>query len=414
MAWKFAFDNLKPRFELKVALRYLSSGRLQTGLILLGISVGIIVYTFMAALINGLAVRLTDDVAGYIAHVTLEPPEKIPRLIAPQEEKPLLAIQRLNQSRSEIAGWRQLVATIRATPGVSAVAPQVLGSGFIQRGQKIAPITITGCEPENVSAIVNVAAGLVRGSTALEPGSVLIGARLAEELGVTTGQRLLIQSERGRSRALTIRGLFDVGSSGVNERVVFVELGTAQTLLDLQGSVTQIALKLNDIYAAREVAERLAGSTGLQAKNWIDENRRLQDGLRSQGMTGDLIKMFSLLIIVIGVASKLLLAAVRRSSEIGIMRSMGVSKKSIMIIFVLQGLFLGLLGSSIGAGLGWVFCEFLRVATLRPDGRPGLPIAPELGEYGLAVLLATIFSTLAAILPARAAAKVDPVEVMHQ
>lgn len=414
MAWKFAFDNLKPRFELKVALRYLSSGRLQTGLILLGISVGIIVYTFMAALINGLAVRLTDDVAGYIAHVTLEPPEKIPRLIAPQEEKPLLAIQRLNQSRSEIAGWRQLVATIRATPGVSAVAPQVLGSGFIQRGQKIAPITITGCEPENVSAIVNVAAGLVRGSTALEPGSVLIGARLAEELGVTTGQRLLIQSERGRSRALTIRGLFDVGSSGVNERVVFVELGTAQALLDLQGSVTQIALKLNDIFAAREIAERLAGSTGLQAKNWIDENRRLQDGLRSQGMTGDLIKMFSLLIIVIGVASKLLLAAVRRSSEIGIMRSMGVSKNSIMIIFVLQGLFLGLLGSSIGAGLGWVFCEFLRVATLRPDGRPGLPISPELGEYGLAVMLATVFSTLAAILPARAAAKVDPVEVMHQ
>ncbi|MDZ7269282.1 MAG: ABC transporter permease [candidate division KSB1 bacterium] len=415
MVWQFGRDFLKPRFELKVAWRYLCSSPLQTGLILLGIVVGIVVYTFIAALINGLATRLTNDVVGNLAHVTLEPPEREPALLRmPPEGRPLVAVQRLNQQRTEITGWRHLVATIAQTPGVSVVVPQVIGNGFIQRGEKIAPVNITGCEPENLSAIIDVAGGLVRGQAVLAPGEVLIGVRLAEELGVTTGQRLLLQSERGRSRALLIRGLFDVGSASVNERVVFVELGTAQALLDLQGSVTQIAVKLQNIFTAQQLAVRLAGSTGLQARNWIDENRRLQEGLRSQGMTGDLIKIFSLLVIIIGVASKLLLAAVRRSPEIGIMRSMGVGQTSIIVIFLLQGWLLGLVGSSVGAGVGWFFCEFLRVVTLRPDGRAGLPVDPAQGEYGLAIILATVFSTLAAILPARAAAKVDPVEVLHQ
>ncbi len=415
MAWQFGRDRLKPRFEITVAWRYLRSSPLQTGLILLGIVVGILVYTFMAALINGLAKRLTDDVVGNLAHVTLEPPERVPvLLLTPAEGRTQVAVQRLNQQRTAITGWRQLVMTIAQTPGVTVAVPQVIGNGFIQRGEKIAPVAITGCEPENLSAIIDVAGGLVRGMARLAPGEALIGARLAEELGVTTGQRLQVQSERGRTRALIIRGIFDVGSASVNERVVFVELATAQALMDLPGSVTQIAVKLQDIFTAQQLAGRLAGSTGLQAKNWIDENRRLQEGLRSQGMTGDLIKIFSLMVIIIGVASKLLLSAVRRSPEIGIMRSMGVSKRAIIFIFLLQGWLLGLLGSSLGAGVGWVFCEFLRVATLRPDGRPGLPIDPALGEYGRAIVLATLFSTLAAILPARAAAKVDPVEVLHQ
>lgn len=415
MEWKSALAFLQPRFEIKVAWRYLRSGRLQTGLILLGIVVGIIVYTFMAALINGLAVRLTNDVIGNIAHVTLEAPERIPRLLAPLENaQALVAVQRLNQQRTEISGWRQVVPIIARLPEVTAIAPQVIGNGFIQRGEKIAPVAITGCEAENLSAIIDIASGIVRGAATLAPSEVLIGTKLAEELGVTTGQRLQLQSERRRTRALMIRGIFDVGSASVNERIIYVELGTAQALMDLPGSVTQIAVKLRDIYAARQAADVLAGSTGLEAKNWIDENRRLQDALRSQGMTGDLVKTFSLLIVIIGVASKLLLSAVRRSPEIGIMRSMGVSKRSIVFIFVLQGLFLGLIGSSLGAGVGRFLCEFLKKITLRPDGTSGFPIEPALGEYGLVIVMATIFSALASILPARAAAKIDPVEVLHQ
>ena len=330
------FFGLQP-FEIKVAFRYLGSSRLQTALILAGVGVGIVAYTFMAALINGLAVRLTDDVIGNVAHITLEPPELRPRLLEEREGfQALLAVQRADEKRAKLEGFRPLVAELDAMEEVVAVAPQVVGNGFFQRGEKVMPVGINGVESGRESEILDLAGGLVRGSLSLGPGDVLIGVLLAEELGVTTGQRLRLSSERGRERILTIRGLFDVGSANVNERLAFVDLSTAQSLLELEGAVTGIALKVRDIYEAPRLARRLAASTGLEAKDWIGENRRLQDALRAQGTTGDLIKVFSLLTILIGVASVLLLAAVRRRSEIGILRIMGVSQASVRRLFQLQ------------------------------------------------------------------------------
>ncbi|MEM7583361.1 MAG: FtsX-like permease family protein [Acidobacteriota bacterium] len=402
------------RYEITVALRYLRSSGLQTVLILAGVAIGIVAYTFMAALINGLAVSLTDDVIGSIAHVILEPPERIPRLLAePEGFSALVAVQRGNERRPEIEGWRPLVERIEQQSDIISIAPQAIGNGFFQRGEKVLPIGITGVEPARLSAIIDFEGGLVRGSTRLGPGDVLIGIRLADKLGITTGQRARLRSERGRERTLTVRGIFDIGSANANERLAYLDLRTAQTLLELEGAVTQIAMKVNDIYAAPGIAERLAGETGLEAKDWIAENERLQGALRAQGTTGEMIKVFSLLTILIGVASVLLLAAVRRRSEIGIMRSMGVSRGSIRRIFQLQGFFIGLFGSSLGALGGWLFCRLLMELTVQPDGSTALPVDPALGEYSNAIILATACATFAAILPARAAAKIDPVEAIQ-
>lgn len=403
-------------FELKVALRYLLSSRLQTLLILAGVAIGIVAYTFMAALINGLAVNLTNNVIGNFAHVTLEPVERQPGLLtgAAAGTRTLLAVQRANERQAEIRGYLPIVDTVAALPGVITVSPQVNGNGFFQRGEKIMAVGITGLDPSRVSAILDLEGNMVRGSARLGPGDVLIGVKLADELGVTTGQRLRLRSDRQRERTVTVRGLFDVGSAAANERLAFVDLRTAQSLLDLEGAISKIELKIADIYQAPAVADRLEAMTGLEAKDWIGENKRLQDALRAQGTTGDLIKFFSLLTIIIGVASVLLLAAVRRRAEIGILRSMGVTQGSVRRIFQLQGLLIGFFGSVIGAFFGWLFCVLLLALARRPDGSSALPVDPALGEYGTAILLATVASTLASILPARAAAKIDPVEAIQQ
>ncbi len=402
-------------FELSVALRYIRSGRLQTLLIFSGVAVGIVVFTFMAALINGLAVSLTNNVIGNIAHVRLEPLPQEPRtLTAGDGARALVAVQRGNEPRASITGWRNVARMIDRLPGVTSSAASVSGSGFIQRGALVLPVSLTGYEPGKESAMIDLASGIVRGTAALGPGDVLIGIAMAEDLGVTTGQRIRFQSDRGRERALLIRGIFDVRSASVNERLAFTDLGTAQSLFDVVGSVSRIEVKLADIFAAPTVAEQLRGMTGLDAVDWIAENARLQDALSAQGRTGDLVKFFAILLIIIAVASQLLLSALRRRAEIGIMRSMGVSRGSVTWIFLCQGLFIGLLGSLLGAALGYGFANFLAIVTLRPDGTQGLPIDPALGEYGLAIGIATVSSTLAAILPARVASRTDPVEVIAQ
>ncbi|MBK6485517.1 MAG: ABC transporter permease [Gemmatimonadetes bacterium] len=402
-------------FELSVALRYIRSGRLQTVLIFSGVAVGIVVFTFMAALINGLAISLTDNVIGNIAHVRLEPRTRPPQLLGSRDSvTPLVAVQRGDEPRANINGWRAVVQMVEAVPGVTRVAASVTGSGFIQRGERIVPVSVTGYEEGKLSAMVDLAAGIVRGTATIGPGDVLIGVGIAEELGLTTGQRLRLRSDRGRERTLVIRGIFDVQSANLNDRLAFTDLGTAQGLFEVVGAVTRIELKVADIFGAPALAERLAGMTGLEAIDWIAENARLQDALTAQGNTGDLVKFFSVLLIIIAVASQLLLSVMRRKPEIGIMRSMGITRSSVTWIFLLQGLFIGLLGSLLGALLGYGFSSVLAQVTLRPDGSQGLPIDPALGEYGLAVAIATVASTLAALLPARIAARTDPMEVITQ
>lgn len=402
-------------FELAVALRYLRSGRLQSGLVFSGVAVGIVVFTFMAALINGLAVSLTDDVIGNLAHVRLEPAPRVPRqLVEVAGLRTLLAVQRGSEPRAAINDWRGFVATAEALPGATRVVASVTGAGFVQRGEKIVPVSLTGYEPGKESDIIDLAASITRGTSTLSSGEVVIGVTMADDLGLTTGQRLRIRSERGRERTLLIRGIFDVGNAGINERAAFVDLATAQGLMELGGAVSRIELKLADAFAAPAVAERLHALTGLDAVDWIAENARLQDALRAQGSTGTVVKFFAVLLIIIAVASQLLLSALRRRPEIGIMRSMGVSRASVTGIFVAQGFLIGLLGSGLGAALGYSFAKVIAVVTMRADGSSGLPVDPALGEYWLAIGISTVAATLAAVLPALIASGVDPVEAIQQ
>lgn len=403
------------RFELKVAVRYLRSSRLQTSLILSGVAIGIVAFTFMAALINGLRENLTDEVIGNIAHVVLRPEEHVPGLLDdPGRARALVAVQRGNERRPQITGWRQIVRTLEASPDVVTVVPQAVGNGFVQRGEKVQPVAITGMESGQFNSIIRLGDNLVAGTLDPGPGEIVVGTKLAEEFGIAVGQRLRVRSDRGREHTLLVRAIFDVQSASINERVVFVELGTAQNLLGLAGSITEIAINIRDLDAAREAAERLAAVTGLEGRNWIDDNQRLEEALTAQASTGRLIKLFATISIMNAVGAVLLIATVRRKAEIGIMRSFGVSRGAILRIFVLQGAIIGLVGSCLGAAGGWLLCKLLVEAVRRADGTPGLPVNPAQGEYVIAIVLSTFASAFSAILPARQASRVDPVEVIQQ
>jgi len=212
---------------------------------------------------------------------------------------------------------------------------------------------------------------------------------------------------------MTVRGIFSLGIQAIDERVVYMDLGGAQNFLGLAGGVSMLELKVVDVWQASQVAERLARATRLKASSWLDRNARLQEGLRAQASSSQMIKGFSLLTIAIGVASALFLSVARRRSEIGILRSFGIGRGAIIRTFVLQGLFIGLVGSLVGVALGFGFNHLLLAATMRPSGAPSIPLDPARGEYFTAFLLATVSSAFAAILPARSAAKIDPLEAIQ-
>ena len=404
------------RFGIKVAWRYLTSNRTQTALLLGGVAIGVLVFVFMTALIGGLRLFLIAQTTGSIAHVTLEPPDRIAREIpgdSNEDVTRLVARETSTTQRKQIFAWQSVLEIVERTPGVKIASPQINGNAFLVKGQATSPVLMNGLRPDRLDAISAITPKIIRGDAQLNIDGILIGEKLANNLGLRIGQPVVVRTDRGRERTLTVRAIYKTGIGSLDERVAFVNIQLARTLLDLPQGISQIEIKANDVNDAPAIADALRRATSLKVTSWVERNAQLFVALNSQAQSGSLIQTFSLITIVIGVSSALLLTTYRRRGEIAIMRSMGVSRNFIVTIFILQGLFIGLLGAGIGAWAGYAFCTFLADISKRTDGS-AFPIDPAQGGYMAVIILTTLGSVLAAILPARAASKVDPVEVLNQ
>jgi lipoprotein-releasing system permease protein len=399
-------------YALKIALRYLTATKSQTGLLIAGVAVGVFVFIFMSALIGGLAVFLVQRTVGDIAHVTVEAPSRDAQSLFPASDGVLVAEQRVTTQRDQLRTADAFMPLITALPQVATTSQQIVGNGFLVRGQATSPVSVTGVESGKVSAIADIEGGLVAGDTILTNSTVILGKTLAEDLGIGVGQVVRMQSERSIERPLVVSGIFELGVEALDARSAFVSLATARTLFELPQGISRIEIKLVDLNQAGDVATRIAASTGLKATPWTEGNAQLLDGLRAQANSGTLIKAFALVTIVIGVASALLLSTYRRRPEIGIMRAMGASRAFVVFVFVAQGALIGIVGGLVGAGLGYLALSPFPVPELAPPG--GLPVDVRQGSYGLAIALTAVGAILASILPARAAARVDPVSVIGQ
>jgi lipoprotein-releasing system permease protein len=401
------------RFDLKVALRYLLSNRVQSALLIGGVAIAVMVFTFNAALINGLAEFQIQRVVGSSSHVTIEPAKPSPLLAqATDGAERLVVSQRSLERRAQIKQWRTVANTVENLPGVTAMSLNILGTGLLSRGQMTMPVTLKGVEPSRLSAIAPVDQSIILGEPRLGLNDLLIGRKLANDLGIGVGQPVFVQSDQGRERTLTVRGIYTTGVDTLDARLGYVNLETARVLFNLPEGLSEIEVKLENIYAARDVARQIATGTGLEASAWMDRNQRLREALEGQGSSGSIIKMFTLITIVVGVASALLLTTMRRRPEIGIMRSFGISERFVLSVFMLQGALIGIIGSVIGCVMGYGFSVLISNLTTSTGGR--LPIDPALGQYQSALLLAAAASILAAIWPARSASRIDPVEAISQ
>ena len=400
-------------YALKIAFRYLLSSKAQTALLVLGVALGVFIFIFMSALIGGLANFILASIAGDLSHVSIVAEVEDPALLLDPNAGQILLAQEKSAVRQAFLRDAAIYAPmIAALPGVVAVSPQITGSGFITRGGQVAQVAINGVEPGKESAIVQLDSYIVAGSVRLGTGLTIIGQTLADDLDLTVGDTIRLDSAQGVNALLTVSGIYKIGQGGFDRATAYVNLDTARTLMALPQGVTRIEVKLADLMTADATALRISAITGLKAKSWTEQGAQVMSALQAQGQTGLLLKTFAMVSIVIGIASSLLLSTYRRKAEIGIMRAMGASRRFVVFVFVSQGALVGLLGGLLGAGLGYIV---LQAFPPRDAAHPSvMPIDIHEGAFGLAVLLTVTIATLAAILPARAAARVDPVTAIGQ
>ena len=401
---RFAF------FEIIVAFRFMREGLMQTLLIVLGVGLGAAVIIFMSALLAGLQSNVVRRTLNFQAPVVVLPPDQVARPLRAERGAEMAAqVQPRSQQLRSIDQWQRIREEIRRTPGVTAHTPVVAGPGFAQRADANKAVNITGIEPETYFGVIGLHEKLIAGTVNVGPLDIVIGTELAADLGVETGDRLRLATASGGSATMTVVGIFDFGNKGVNERNVYVPLRLAQSLLDLVGGVTAIEVRVQDPFAAEDVAERLRAGTGLQVDSWIRTNAQFFTAMAAQILTNTLIRVFVGLTVALGIASVLVVSVIQKSREIGILRAMGTSREQVLRVFLIQGGTMGLAGALLGSALAFAFLVVWRTVAVEPDGTPMFIIEMPASLFAIAAAASILIGVLAAASPARRAARLDPV-----
>lgn len=395
--------------EWTIAISFLREGRAQSIMITVGVAVGVAVIVFVTALMQGLQSNIIQRTLGTQAHIRLLSPDEVNQIQRPPAGTvQLLQEDKRAQRLRSINNWQQIIATLDQLPLLTAVSPIVSGPAFVRRGDGLASVALVGIDPERYQKIIPLKDYLLSGQMRVGANEVLIGSQLAKDLGVQVGNKLRLDTGQQNSAVVNIAGIFELGVRELDARYVYLDLKQAQSLLSLPGGVTVIDLTVADIFKAENIAARVGRLTSLQAESWIKTNAQLMNAISAQSLSTNMIIIFVAISVAFGIASVLSVSVVQRTREIGILRATGATQQQILRIFLFQGALFGLFGSVVGSvasfALVWVFNTF----------GPGLfyiPISIEL--VIVALLLATLTGVLAAAIPARRAAALDPVEAIR-
>lgn len=395
--------------EWTIAIRFLREGRAQSVLILVGVAVGVAVIVFLTALITGLQANIIDRTLGTQAHIRVQPPEETNRILAPPAGSAHLVLENKRAQRlRSINNWQQARDLMDALPQVEAVSPVISGPAFARRGEARESVVLLGIDAARYQRIIPVQDDIVAGRFRIGTGDAVLGSKLAQDLGLGAGDKVRLDGGQGRESVVNVAGIFELGVRDLDSRYVYLDMKQAQSLLDLPGAATSIDLTVDDIFAAQAIAARISRLTGLKAEGWMETNAQLMNALESQSLSTRMISVFVALSVALGIASVLTVSVVQRTREIGILRAMGTSRPQMLRVFLVQGAVFGLLGSLLGGLAGYALVGAFN--TLGPrlfyiPVDPALPLA--------AAALATVTGIVSAAIPARRAARLDPVEAIR-
>ena len=397
------------RFETIVAFRFMREGLTQTLLIVFGVALGCGVIIFMSALLAGLQTNVVRRTLSFQAPIVIMAPDQVARPLRNGGEASVTAqIQPRSQQLRSVDQWQKVQATVAGIPGVIGVTPVVTGPGFARRGEARKSVTITGIDAATYFDVIALPEKIVAGRHELGPLDIIIGIELAKDLGTAVGDKMTLTSATGVASVLTVIGIFDFGNKGVNERNVYVTLRTAQNLLDLVGGATSIEVRVLDPFAAETIAESIRAGADLEVDSWIRTNAQFFSAMAAQILANTLIRFFVGLTVALGIASVLVVSVVQKSKEIGILRAMGTARAQVLRVFLVEGAFMGLVGALAGALLAWGFLLLWRGVATNADGTPMFIVVIQPSLFAIACVGATLVGILAAVIPARRAAQLDP------
>lgn len=416
-------------FELFICLRYLKAKRKSTFISIItfistaGVTLGVMALIVVLAVMTGFEEDLKEKILGTNAHVV------VIRSGGPMEDY-LLVMEKL-----------------KAMKGVTAATPFIYNQVMLSSGKNVSGVVLRGIDVKSDRLVTRLSKSVVEGTIdKLEPGigdgpdalpGLMVGKELAKHLNLFVGDKINVISPMGnitplgmmpKMKPFRVTGIFNTGMFEYDSTLAYVSLGQAQTFFDLGDTVTGIQLKVEDVYHTGELARSINRTLGVNyyARDWMQMNRNILFALKTEKVVMFVILTLIVLVAAFGIASTLFMVVMDKTKDIAILKSMGATGGSIMKIFVLEGLIIGIIGTILGVTSGLLIAynlepiiniiqkltgqNFFSKDIYYLDHFPSLVIP---SDVVLISVTAVLISFLATLYPAWQASRMLPAEALR-
>lgn len=383
--------------EFFIAKKHIFERKRQSLISTLGIAIGVVVLIVSIGIANGLDKNMINSILSMTSHVLVENGDKL-------------------------SNYNELKEKIEKIPGVKGAVPSIETQGIFKYngiyGGYISGVKIEGFDLESAKKAMDLDKKIVEGSISPDKiNGVLIGKELFRNIGASLGDEVTIISSENKEIKFKIEGVFQSGYYDYDINMIILPLKAAQYLVYSGDTVNKIDVTLNDPYKAPEIADKIMSETKIFSRTWGDLNRNLLSALSLEKTV--MIMVFSLIVIIAGFVVWVTLNMLVREKikDIGIMRSMGFSRKSIMKIFLIQGMLLGIAGIVIGTIISLCFLWYIKNYTLvfitSIYYLTKIPVEISVKEIGVIIGANIGIIFVSSVFPAYRAAKMETVEALR-
>jgi len=403
------------RTHLFIAQRYLRS-RSRSGFISLisylsigGVTIGTAALIIVMSVMNGFESEVRQRILGADAHLRLT-----------------------TYGDRGISDWPEAAAIVRKLPHVTGVSPYVFEKGMLRVGNTSEGVMARGVDPATLSEVSDLPKHLLSGSVNFArdglPG-IIVGRFLAERLGVAVGDTVVLFSPVGMTstfsapavRKFVLTGVFQTGLFEFDDVIAYLDVNVARDLFKRGERVDGLEIKLDNLYLAGKVKTELESrfDQPYYAQTWFELRRTLFSWMKIEKWMWTIILSLIIMVAAFNILSTLIMVAMEKRRDIGILKAMGARDRDVARIFSTQGLIIGVVGGALGTVIGFLVClgqlRYHWVA-LPSDiyFLEALPVKMQPLDFAAVVLIAVLLSYLGAVYPARHASRLAPVDAIRE
>ena len=413
-------------YEFFIGLRYLRAKRKQTFISantfisVAGIFLGVAALIIVLAVMNGFEIELRDKILGINSHIVLM------------------------EYTGGMGNHERVMEELKSVDGVVASTPFIYGQAMLKNSGRVTGVVLRGMSIETYGNVINLGEmrdgnidNLSSGGNKTDLPGVVIGKELAQNLGLLLFDTVEILVPMGIStpmgivpkiKKFSVVGIFDSGSYEYDSSLVFMSLKNCKKFLGMKDTVTGIEIKVDDIYGAGRIAKAIQEKLGYPywARSWMEMNKNLFSALKLEKRVMFIILSLIVIVAAFNIITTLIMTVMEKSRDIAILKSMGATARSIMKIFMIEGIIIGGIGIILGCIAGIAVALNLEWISRSVENLFGFKILPEgvyylnevpskinYGDVAVIVIAAMLICFLASIYPSWRASKLDPAEALR-